>query len=251
MKDVLKPVGLDVLRQFAWSNMLAAFDFDGTLAPIVAGPSRAVVRGETRRLLAEVSQLYPVVVLSGRAREDVLRRLGKTGVKEVVGNHGIEPQHASETYLAQVRRWLPVLRTQLAALQGVWVEDKTYSVAVHYRRSRHKKLALPAIVAAAEALGDVRLIGGKQVVNVVPNGAPHKGVALENARERLGCDTALYVGDDETDEDAFRALAGLAFTFRVGQAERPTFAERRLPDVAAVETLLRWIAARPGPGGAA
>jgi trehalose-6-phosphatase len=55
----------------------------------------------------------------------------------------------------------------------------------------------------------------------------------------------VYVGDDETDEDAFRALEGLAFTFRVGQAERPTAAARRLPDVDAVETLLRWIAERP------
>jgi trehalose-phosphatase len=60
--------------------------------------------------------------------------------------------------------------------------------------------------------------------------------------EQLG---VVYAGDDETDEDAFRTLEGLAFTFRVGQAERPTSAARRLPDVEAVETLLRWIADRP------
>jgi trehalose-phosphatase len=55
---------------------------------------------------------------------------------------------------------------------------------------------------------------------------------------------AVYVGDDETDEDAFRALQGLGITFCVGRAERPTLASHRLPDVPAVETLLRWIAAR-------
>jgi trehalose-6-phosphatase len=54
----------------------------------------------------------------------------------------------------------------------------------------------------------------------------------------------IYVGDDETDEDAFRALSGLGITFRVGRAERPTLASHRLPNVDAVETLLRWIAAR-------
>jgi trehalose-6-phosphatase len=55
----------------------------------------------------------------------------------------------------------------------------------------------------------------------------------------------VYVGDDDTDEDAFRALLGLGITFRVGQAERPTVAARRLPDLEAVETLLRWLADRP------
>ena len=55
---------------------------------------------------------------------------------------------------------------------------------------------------------------------------------------------AVYVGDDETDEDAFRALQGLGITFCVGRPERPTLASHRLPDVSAVETLLRWIAQR-------
>ena len=55
----------------------------------------------------------------------------------------------------------------------------------------------------------------------------------------------IYVGDDDTDEDAFRTLLGLGMTFRVGRAERPTLAARRLPDVAAVERLLRWLAKRP------
>ena len=56
---------------------------------------------------------------------------------------------------------------------------------------------------------------------------------------------AVYAGDDETDEDAFRALMGLGATFRVGAPTEPTRARRRLSDVAAVETMLRWIASRP------
>jgi trehalose-phosphatase len=55
----------------------------------------------------------------------------------------------------------------------------------------------------------------------------------------------VYLGDDDTDEDAFRTLVGLGTTFRVGGADRPTFAVRRLPDVEAVEALLRWLAERP------
>ena len=203
MKDILSTRGREVLQQFAWSNVLLALDYDGTLAPIVARPEQAVLRSETRRLLQEVAVAYPVAVISGRAQADVLRRLRGSGVIEVVGNHGIEPRHATADFVAQVRRWLPLLRTRLQTLQGVWVEDKSYSVAVHYRQSRHKKQALPEILAAVRCLRDVRLIGGKQVVNVLPNGAPHKGFALEKMRDRLGCDTAIYVGDDETDEDVF------------------------------------------------
>ena len=203
MRHLLSPAGRHVLQQFAWSNVLLALDYDGTLAPIVARPEQATLRRETRRLLQDVAALYPVVVISGRAQPDVLGRLSGIGVTEVIGNHGIEPRHATHAYEAQVRSWLPTLARELAPFKGVWVEDKTYSVAVHYRRSRHKKVALPAILSAAAALGDVRLIGGKQVVNVLPVGAPHKGFALEKARDRLGCDTAIYVGDDETDEDVF------------------------------------------------
>ena len=59
----------------------------------------------------------------------------------------------------------------------------------------------------------------------------------------------VYVGDDQTDEDAFRFLAGLAETFRVGSADTPTEATRRLPDVAAVASLLGWLGRRPEPRG--
>ena len=59
----------------------------------------------------------------------------------------------------------------------------------------------------------------------------------------------IYVGDDQTDEDAFRFLEGLATTFRVGSADTPTAASRRLPDVAAVRSLLEWLSVRKRPRG--
>jgi trehalose 6-phosphate phosphatase len=238
LRHILSPAGIEVLQQFAWSHVLLALDYDGTLAPIVPKPEQASLRPETRRLLQELARVYPVAVISGRAQPDVLRRLHGSGVTEVIGNHGIEPRHATDAYLAQVRRWVPALTATLAGWQGVWVEDKTYSVAVHYRQSRHKKAAVPAILAAAEALGDVRLIGGKQVVNVLPVGAPHKGFALEKARDRLRCDTAIYVGDDETDEDVFGLdQPGRLLAVRVG-AKRSSGAAYYLRNQNAVDELL-------------
>ena len=218
MKDILSRAGRAVLQQYAWSNVLVAFDYDGTLAPIVADPERALMRKATRELLHRVSKAYPVVVISGRTRPDALRKLRGAGVIEVIGNHGIEPRYAAARHEAEVRRWLPTLTRCVAPFRGVSIEDKTYSVTVHYRRAREKKKARAAILAAAAELGAVRLIGGKQVVNILPIGAPHKGIALESERDRLGCDTAIYIGDDETDEDVFGLdQPGRLLTVRVGR----------------------------------
>ncbi len=160
-------------------------------------------------------------------------------MSEVVGNHGIEPWQATDAVKNTVRRWQPVLNEQLAPFRGVHIEDKGYSVAVHYRQSRAKRRARAAILKAAAGLGDVRVIGGKQVVNILPSGAPHKGLALERERERLGCDTAIYVGDDETDEDVFILnQPGRLLTIRVGP-KRTSLADYCIPSQRDIDTLVQ------------
>jgi trehalose 6-phosphate phosphatase len=203
VRDILSRANREVLQQFAWSKVLLAFDYDGTLAPIVGDPDRAQMRPSTRRLLLQLAALYPCVVISGRSRPDVRGRLDGIPLRQIVGNHGIEPWQGTLPLMDEVSRCAPVLGRCLAAWKGVRIENKAYSISVHYRHSREKKKALAAILEAASRLGTVRVIGGKQVVNILPAGAPHKGMALERERERLGCDTALYVGDDTTDEDVF------------------------------------------------
>jgi len=216
--NILSQGNRAILQEFVCSNVLLAFDYDGTLAPIVTDPERARMRARTRDLLWELTRLYPVVVISGRAQSDALKKLRGVGVDEVIGNHGMEPWHASSHYIAEVQRWRPLLDAVIATFKGVVIEDKIYTVAIHYRLSREKKKARAAILKAAAELGHVRIIGGKQVVNILPKGAPHKGVALERARERLHCDTAIYVGDDETDEDVFALdQPGRLLTIRVGK----------------------------------
>ncbi|HSE63304.1 MAG TPA: trehalose-phosphatase [Thermoanaerobaculia bacterium] len=201
--DILRPVNRRVLAEFAASNVLLAFDFDGTLAPIVAEPSQARMRSETLRLLTEAASLYPCIVVSGRAQSDLVGRLDGVPVRGVVGNHGVEPWQASRALSDEVRRWHPQLERKLRGLPGVTIEDKSFSVSVHYRQARDKEKAREQILDAAAALGDVRVIGGIEVVNILPPGAPDKGTALVSERERLGCESAIYVGDDETDEDVF------------------------------------------------
>jgi trehalose 6-phosphate phosphatase len=239
MKNILAAANLELLEAFVGSNVLLAFDYDGTLAPIVSKPAAARMRQETRALLSQLAKLYPVIGISGRAQPDAQRRLRGCGLVEVVGNHGIEPRYAAKRHVAAVRRWRAELSEPLASLKGVMLEDKVYSLAIHYRHSREKKLARATILEAAAALGDVRIILGKQVVNVLPEDAPHKGIALERERERLGCDTALYVGDDETDEDVFGLdQPGRLLAIRVG-ARRGSAAAYCIDGQRAIDDLLR------------
>ena len=203
MQYVLSSRNRQVLKKFALSNTLVAFDFDGTLAPIVRNRHRAAIRKTTRNFLAKLTPLYPCVVISGRARNDVGRRLRGIGIKEIVGNHGIEPWRANPAMEKAVRRWLPLLKDKLREFPGVEIENKRFSVAVHYRHELRKQEARVAIAAAARGLGTVRLVGGKQVVNILPGGAPHKGLALQRELVRMRCSEAIYIGDDVTDEDVF------------------------------------------------
>jgi len=105
----------------------------------------------------------------------------------------------------------------LCSLPGLWVEDKGLSVAVHYRQSPRKSQVRQRILKVALSLEKVSVSGGKQVVNLIPDGAPHKGDALATERNRLECNWVLYVGDDENDESAF-ALEGNLVSVRVGRA---------------------------------
>jgi len=205
MKHLLGRESVALVEQVAWSRVLLAFDFDGTLAPIVAERDAAVMRERTQQLFRRVCTLYPCAVVSGRARSDVRHRLGGAKVRYIVGNHGLEPGESLGAFRRQISAARPVLRDLLGGVPGVDIEDKEFSLAVHYRRSRRKRIARAAILAAVESLpGAFRMVAGKCVLNVLPARAPHKGDAVLKLRAAAGADTALYVGDDVTDEDVFQ-----------------------------------------------
>jgi len=218
MKYLLSKVSLPVVELLARERTLCAFDFDGTLAPIVADPDRAVMRARTRTLMRRLTSLYPCIVVSGRAREDVLKKLTDVPVLRVIGNHGAESR---ETPAGQspVEQWKTALEVGLSPIPGLWIEDKGLSLAVHYRLCANKAEVRRRILAQVHTLPRTRVFGGKQVVNVVADGAPNKGDALASERDRLRCNWVLYIGDDDNDEDAF-ALDGNIVAVRVGRKLR-------------------------------
>jgi trehalose 6-phosphate phosphatase len=245
MPHILTHRSIATLAHFASSNVLVAFDYDGTLAAIASSPTRARMRVRTERLLRAVAERYPCVVISGRMRADIARRIERVPLWHVAGNHGVEPwgEGEREVYASRVRGWMPALKRWLAAHEGVVIEDKTYSVTVHYRHARRKRLAMRAIVDVARRLRGSRVMGGNQAVNVVPRGAPHKGIALERVRNLLACDTIIYMGDDDTDEDAFRAATpDRLLAIRIG-AKRGSRARHSLKSQAEVDAFLQTLLA--------
>lgn len=217
MQYILSENNRAVLKDFTSLRVLLAFDFDGTLAAIVSDPHKAAIRPTTRSLLRQLTSLYPCIVVSGRSRSDVRQKLSGIQFKEFIGNHGIEPWKSSGAAAREVQTWIPILKRKLESCRGLTLEDKRFSVSIHYRRARNKKNAIKAIASAARTLPGVRLVGGKNVVNIVLGGAPHKGSAVERALQKERCDTAIYVGDDVTDEGVFALARSKQFlAIRVG-----------------------------------
>jgi trehalose 6-phosphate phosphatase len=247
MKPALGRAGRAALARFARRRLLIGLDYDGTLAPIVADPARAAMRARTRRTLRALAARYPCVVISGRSRRELLQRLQGLGLRQLIGNHGGEPSPRSKALRARVGRWRVALARRLRGLPGVTIENKGLSLAVHYRGSPAPERARAEIRDAASRLAHARSVGGKCVVNLVPREAPHKGTALEAERLRLGCDAAVYVGDDVTDEDVFALPSrGRRLDVRVGRSAGSR-ARYYLRDQAQVDELLEVLVRLRGP----
>jgi len=225
-----------IAARLAAGRTLCAFDYDGTLAPIVGHPKSSRMRVRTRLLLAHLAKVYPCAVISGRARTDLLRHLGDVRVASAIGNHGAETSRPNRANRRLTRSWMLALVPAVASQGGVWIEDKGCSLAVHYRQAHRKREARRTILGAVNDLPGARVMGGKQVVNVLPAAAPGKGAALAALRERLRCAHVLYVGDDENDEDAF-ALEGHVVSIRIGRA-RDSYARYFLKEQAEIDDLL-------------
>lgn len=229
---------------------LVALDFDGTLTEIVDDPAAPRLTSGRREILSRLpSPRRALAIVSGRALEDVRERVGLDEAI-YVGNHGIEIEgpgiEGSQDEAGVIARRLSSLLDALPEIDGVFVEDKRLSATVHVRprsdEARHRAVA-EALGGAARDAGFV-LRPGKASWEIRPVEARDKGEALERLIDHVPgarVETSMYIGDDATDEDAFRALAG-GITARVGSAEAATAADAHVPDPDAVYRLLEAIA---------
>lgn len=237
---------------------LAVFlDFDGTLSPIVREPGAARMAEGMRPVVEALARRFPVAVVSGRDRPDVEERVGIKGLF-YAGSHGLDiagPGRSmtlpeAEGVVDEIDRVEKSLRDRLGGVAGVVLERKRYSLAVHHRMvdEGDKPGVIEAAHECAAAADGLRIRTGKEVVELEPDLDWDKGRAVEWILEALGTELdrylVLYVGDDETDEDAFRALAIGGIGIRVGPEVMSTRADYRLDDPGEVRTFLAWLAER-------
>lgn len=214
-------------------------DYDGTLAPIVDDPMQAYPHPDIPDMLDALAEKYPVWIVTGRYLNDLEVLLDRP--QEAIGLHGIQRGRlgdgAENVMPEDAREAIDALRTSVPSFEGLRVEEKGPMFAVHYRMAENKAGARAALREwLTELPSSLDPIWGKDVVELRPRGVS-KGTAVREIADRYSDRTALYLGDDVTDEDAFRALGRDAVTVKVGEGE--TVARYRLKDVDEVVEYLR------------
>lgn len=198
-------------------------DIDGTLAPIVELASDAHVPERTRQLLIEVAKRYGVVACVSGRRASEARAMVSIGTISYLGSHGAELLRAGwtqpvldpnvESWARRVQEFAREMDTADLRRRRVRIEDKATIVAFHWRGAADEQAAreaVDAVAASAEAAG-LRTHWGRKVLEVRPPVRIDKGAGITSFLKQTDAniDSALYVGDDRTDLDAFRALSEL------------------------------------------
>jgi alpha,alpha-trehalase len=209
----------EIARLLHGKRPVVFLDYDGTLTPIVARPELAVLSNQMRSTLRDLARVHTVAIVSGRDRADV-EQLVQIDSLVYAGSHGfdivgpgLELQHQEGTKYAPVlSRAADEIEGQVGGIEGALVERKRYAVATHYRLVAEGDLPAieEAVAQAAAAHPELRRTGGKKVYELRPRLDWDKGKAVTWLLEALDLDqpdvVPFYLGDDETDEDAFRAL---------------------------------------------
>jgi trehalose-phosphatase len=225
-----------IARRIEGKQVVVFLDYDGTLTPIVQRPEMAVLSDEMRAAVARLASHCTVAVISGRDLPDVRDHVGIDTIF-YAGSHGFDIAGPKGTHLENQlgMDFLPVLdqaeealKERLSGIAGARIERKKFSIAVHYREV--EKDAVPAveevIAKVLEQHQELRKSHGKKVYELQPRIDWNKGKALLWLLEKLELDNPetfpLYIGDDITDEDAFRALEDRGLGIVVAEGSEPT-----------------------------
>lgn len=212
-------------------GLLLLFDFDGTLTPIVGEPKKARLSRSVKRYIKKLSRNRRITIgiISGRGLRDIMRLVGVRGIY-YAGNHGLEIKgrgslfvHPSyKKYIPYMKDIAAMLGRGISGIKGAILEYKRLSVSLHYRlvparsiprlKSIFKKISAPYIKS-----GKIRMTTGKKVLELRPPVSWDKGKAVGMIGKMAGKNNAVkvFVGDDITDEDAFKMLKKNDFSIRV------------------------------------
>jgi len=249
-------------------HILLLSDYDGTLTPIVERPELAVMPARNRSLLQCLARLPGVTVgiISGRALNDLIERVGIDGLI-YAGNHGLEIRGPGLRFVNPVADELrPILNvlhhalsSALGTLKGVFVEHKGLGLSVHYRLAEVPRElieeAVRRVVGSMPAGAQTLTTDGKKVIEIRPAAGWDKGRAVKLLMKRYGKGgrrsglLPIYLGDDRTDEDAFKVIAayGPGISIRVGEPDALSSARYFVTSVEEVSVFLESLLGIAGP----
>jgi trehalose 6-phosphate phosphatase len=248
-------------------NLFLFLDFDGTLTPIVSRPELAICRPEMKRILEELRDLPKVylAIISGRSLEDVREKVGVSGII-YVGNHGLEIENPAGRHKKvltpatkrELKRIIQNLQNSLKEIPGILFEEKGPILSIHYRNVSQKYFATISQKVEKEIRqrrDRWKMASGKMLLEIQPNVDFHKGKAVREILKIFPSASLLpiYLGDDQTDEDAFRVVKRQGVSVYVGPGASPSAADFFLQNPDEVQEFLFRCqevrrAARHGPG---
>lgn len=235
-------------------------DCDGTLTPIVNTPNKVIISQKTRRLLDLLSRKKNcgIAIISGRSLDDIKKRVGLNNII-YSGNHGFQiegPKIKHELavplgYKKVLQCIKAQLKEKLCGVKGVFVEDKKLSLALHFRLADKRQLTFIKTVFHESIIlylvkNKIKIRPGKKILEVIPPVHWDKGriVLWLLARQVFALKKKnilpIYIGDDVTDEDAFKALKNKGLTVFVGETGNSK-ADYYLKDTKEVTKFLRLI----------
>lgn len=265
---VKHPSALDMFEQITKASkgkqIVMFLDYDGTLSPIVNDPEQAFMSEAMRTTVRKLARYFPTAIVSGRCRDKVYNfvRLGELyyagshgmdikgpskGSKHKKGTQAVLFQPASE-FLPMIDEVYQQLLEIIKSTPGAMVENNKFCVSVHFRCVDEKKWIELAkqVGSVLEGYPSLRLTQGRKVLEIRPTIKWDKGKALEFLLESLGyanCSDVfpVYIGDDRTDEDAFKVLRqrGQGFGILVSKAPKDTNASYSLQEPTEVMAFLR------------
>ena len=259
-----------IKETFQGKDILLFLDYDGTLTPIVERPELAVLPEKIKKVFEKMisDERFKIFVVSGRALANVKKLVD---IDDIVylGNHGfeIEIEGAEIDFgnfsIVRFREILEYLKCEinkeLIIFKDVFVEDKSLGLSVHYRLLNSKdesvlKIFLETITKEFISKNEIRIVAGKKVFEIRPPIAWNKGTAVQWVLRKYEAAlkdqkaVVIYIGDDQTDEDAFQALNKIAITIHVGNSQS-TAAEYYLESPQEVAEFLEYLVDLKGEKG--
>ncbi|XP_058786806.1 probable trehalose-phosphate phosphatase C [Vicia villosa] len=254
-------------------RIVVFLDYDGTLSPIVNNPDRAFMSDEMRAAVSEVATYFPTAIITGRGREKV-KDFVKLNNLYYAGSHGMDimapsvpinqcdnttlhtngngvPFQPAKKFLPAIQEMLKRLEDVIKGIEGASIEDNQFCVSVHFRQVHEKDYnVLEEKVKSVLAKYPLFCMNeGKKVMEIRPSIKWNKGNAIEYFLDTLGLSNSnnflpLYIGDDRTDEDAFKVIRsrGQGYPIIVSSTPRETCALYSLRDPSEVLIFLSRLA---------